>query len=98
MTGPIYCAKDCGDIRQRSFTPSVGAALRGWLKPITFGVITKDTVNFQVVEYVEKISTAGMIQPLNEQALRLIKYSGFYRPRPNQQTRCANLQGFIKII
>ena len=51
--------------------PDVGDALLEWFQPMTFGVVTKTTQNFQVVETVVETSFRGVIQPLSGRSLAM---------------------------
>lgn len=51
--------------------PDVGSALLDWFQPLVFGIVTKVTEGFQVVETVENISFMGVIQPLTARQLLL---------------------------
>lgn len=49
----------------------MGSAMDGWFHPLTFGVVTKETKGFQVVETVVTVSFRGVIQPLSARQLLL---------------------------
>ena len=45
--------------------PNVGSALVEWFQPMTFAVVTKTTIAFQVVETKATVNFKGVWQPLN---------------------------------
>ncbi len=49
--------------------PNVGDALLEWFQPMTFGVVTKVTRNFQTVETMEEINFRGVWQPQGPRAI-----------------------------
>lgn len=55
--------------------PNVSGAMQNWFQPMTFGVVTKTNVGFEVVETVDNVSFRGVIQPLSGRDL-LIKPEG----------------------
>jgi len=51
--------------------PDVGSALLDWFQPLVFGIVTKVTEGFQVVETVVDTQFMGVIQPLQARQLML---------------------------
>lgn len=51
--------------------PNVESALYSWYQPMVFSVVTKATVNFQVVETTVDMNCMGVMQPLTAQRLLL---------------------------
>jgi len=51
--------------------PNVGDALLNWFQPMTFGVVTKQVVNSQVIEDMVEVSFQGVWQPLQMRQLQL---------------------------
>lgn len=51
--------------------PNVNAALANWFQPMTFGIVVKTTVGFEVKETMTEIQTQGVIQPLSARRLYL---------------------------
>lgn len=51
--------------------PDVSGAMLDYFQPMIFGVVTKETVNFQAVETSEDINFQGVWQPLTERQLQL---------------------------
>lgn len=51
--------------------PNVNGALNGWRLPMTFGVVTKEIVNAQVVEVMTAVNFKGVIQPLSARRLEM---------------------------
>lgn len=51
--------------------PNVNDTMAGWFQPMTFGVVTKQTVNFQEVETVVDFDFQGVIQPLEPRRLQI---------------------------
>lgn len=51
--------------------PDVSGALQDWFQPMAFGIVTKRTINYQVVETVEQINFRGVIQPLKDRELSM---------------------------
>jgi hypothetical protein len=51
--------------------PFVGGAMQGWFQPITAGIVTKTTVDFETVETVAEIAFRGVRQPLSPRELML---------------------------
>jgi hypothetical protein len=56
---------------QTGTLPNVSDALMGWMQPMTFGVVTKTVVNFQVVETMTEINFQGVMQPLQAEQLMM---------------------------
>ena len=65
----IINAKD----KQLTYTglPQVGEVLPSWFQPLTFDVITKTVVNYEVAETKITISTQGVRQPMSAQQLQI---------------------------
>lgn len=57
--------------KQTGSIPDVGSALLDWFQPMVFGIVTKSTQGFQVVETVVNVNFMGVIQPLTTQRLLL---------------------------
>lgn len=51
--------------------PNVNAALTNWMQPMVFGIVTKTTSGFEVVETMHEIEFQGVIQPLTGRRLML---------------------------
>lgn len=51
--------------------PNVGGALLSWFQPMTFVIVTKTNVAFQLQETEEEISFRGVIQPLTKRRLEI---------------------------
>lgn len=51
--------------------PQVGEVLPSWFQPLTFDVITKTVVNYEVAETKITISTQGVRQPMSSQQLQI---------------------------
>ncbi len=51
--------------------PDVSGAMLNWFRPMVFGLVTKTTQNFQVVETVEQVSFQGVWQPLSARRLSM---------------------------
>lgn len=59
-------------LNQNSGTvPDMSGALLNWFQAMTFGLITKATVGFQVVETASEINFQGVWQPLSGRELML---------------------------
>lgn len=71
MAGPISNAKNRPINVQTGTVPNVGGALRNWFQPMTFTVVTKTNVAFQLVESAVEISFQGVIQPLTGRRLEI---------------------------
>lgn len=71
----IRNAKDTPLNAQQGTIPDVGGALRNWFQYSVFGVVTKTTVNFQVVETVVDTPFRGVVQPMTGRQL-MIKPEG----------------------
>lgn len=56
---------------QAGTVPDVSGALTDYFQPMTFTIVTKEVVGFEVVETPEEISFQGVIQPFNERQLLL---------------------------
>lgn len=56
--------------RQGTF-PNVNDALNDWFQPMVFGVVTKTTSGFQVVETMVEVNFKGVWQPLTDRKLML---------------------------
>lgn len=57
--------------QQNGTTPDVSGALFDWFQPMTFEVVVKETVGYQVVETTSPINFQGVIQPLTDRQLLL---------------------------
>lgn len=57
--------------KQTGSVPDVGTALLDWFQPMVFGVVTKVTEGFQVVETMVDVEFMGVIQPLQARQLLL---------------------------
>jgi hypothetical protein len=51
--------------------PQVGEVLTSWFQPLTFEVITKTVVNYEVQETRQTITTQGVRQPMSAQQLAI---------------------------
>lgn len=51
--------------------PNMSTTLLNWFQPMTFEVITKETINFQVIETATDVSFRGVWQPFTDQQLQL---------------------------
>lgn len=51
--------------------PDVGNAMQNWFQPMIFGIVSKETVGFQVIEQMQEISFKGVWQPLSARRLQL---------------------------
>ena len=69
--GIIKNAKDTPLNVQTGTIPNVGGALLNWLQPMTFGIVTKQTINFEVVETEVDVNFLGVMQPFTERQLFL---------------------------
>lgn len=59
-------------LNQNSGTlPDVSTALKNWMQPMTFGLVTKVVENFQVKETMLNISFQGVWQPFSPKQLLL---------------------------
>lgn len=56
---------------QTGSIPDVSGALKDWFQPMTFTLVEKETVGFQVVETATDITFQGVIQPLSGRRLQL---------------------------
>lgn len=56
---------------QTGTIPNMGTALLDWFQLLTFGIITKTVVAFQVDETVTDISFWGLVQPLTGRQLSM---------------------------
>lgn len=69
--GTIGNGKNTPLNQQTGTVPNVGGAMLDWFQPMTFTLIEKSTVGFQVVETTTPISFRGVIQPLEGRKLQL---------------------------
>lgn len=69
--GTIGNAKNVPLNVQTGTVPNVNGAMQDWFQPMVFGIVTKETVGFQVVETETEISFRGVIQPLTERSLAI---------------------------
>jgi hypothetical protein len=60
-----------GSIDDLSTVPDVGAALRAWFQKITLFKVTKQFIDFEVVESRIPFTTSGVIQPLSGTSLEM---------------------------
>jgi hypothetical protein len=51
--------------------PNLGDAVRGWLQPMTFGRVTKATVDHELQETVVQVQTQGFRAPLKPRDLMM---------------------------
>lgn len=51
--------------------PNMSGTLMSWSLPMTFNVVTKEVINFEVVETTTDVSFQGVWQPLSSQKLIL---------------------------
>ncbi len=59
-------------LNQNSGTlPDMSGALQNWFMPMTFGLVTKTVIDFQVVETMTPINFMGVIQPLSGRDLMM---------------------------
>lgn len=54
-----------------SGVPNMSGTLVSWLQPLTFNVVTKEVVNYEVVETTKDVSFKGVWQPLSPEKLIL---------------------------
>ncbi len=69
--GTIANGKNTPVNKQTGTIPNVGIAMLDWFQPMVFGVVTKATIGFQVVETVVDTKFLGVLQPLSSRALEL---------------------------
>lgn len=67
----IFNAKDRALNANSGTMPDMGNTLNGWMQPISFGVVTKTVVNFQVVETQNLLSFQGVWQPFSARQLSI---------------------------
>ena len=65
----ISDAKDKG--LNYSGLPQVGEVLPGWFQPLTFDIITKSLVNYELEEVIIPVKTQGVRQPMSAQQLAI---------------------------
>lgn len=63
--------KDTPLNQQQGTVPQMGSALLDWFQTMIFGIVTKTTKNFQVVEDMEQITFQGVWQPFTSRQLLL---------------------------
>lgn len=51
--------------------PDLSGAILNWFQPMTFGVVTKTVVNFQVRETKVDVTFQGVWQPMKPQSIRM---------------------------
>lgn len=51
--------------------PNVSEVLLDWFQPMTFDVVTKALVNYEVTEVLTTIQTEGVRQPMNAQSIAI---------------------------
>ena len=56
---------------QTGTVPDVSGALTDWFQPMTFSVVEKETIGFQVVETATPVSFRGVIQPFSPRELQM---------------------------
>lgn len=71
MTATIANGANSPINTQAGTVPDVSGALTDYFQPMTFTIVTKEVVGFEVVETPEEISFQGVIQPFNERQLLL---------------------------
>lgn len=69
--GPIFNANSLNLEEQSGTLPDVSGALLDWMQQITFEILTKTVVGYQVLETTEPIIFYGVWQPMGEQGLRM---------------------------
>jgi hypothetical protein len=52
--------------------PNVGGALNAWFRPMTFTLVTKEIVNYVVVETLTDVNFRGVWQALGSDDLRML--------------------------
>lgn len=52
--------------------PNMSQTLEGWFQEIVVGILTKTTVNFRTVETTQDFTTRGVLQPFDEQQLKIL--------------------------
>lgn len=65
----IINAKDKGLLY--SGLPQVGEVLPSWFQPLTFDIITKSLVDYEVQEVIVPVSTQGVRQPMTAQQIAI---------------------------
>lgn len=71
MPSPIFNASDVLLDQNTGTLPNMGDALQNWFQPMTFSVVTKVVVNFDVVETKADVAFQGVWQPLSAAQLQL---------------------------
>lgn len=71
MSIPIQNASDIPLTQNQGNLPNMGDALLSWFQAMTFTVVTKQTVNFVVVETGTDVSFQGVWQPFGPQDLAI---------------------------
>lgn len=51
--------------------PQMGGTLLGWFRPLDLVMVTKKTVNFELVESEEPLTCQGVIQPFSARELKI---------------------------
>lgn len=57
---------------QQGTVPNMGEALTDWFQMMTFGIVTKTVVGFQVIETVQDINFWGIMMPYSGRQLALL--------------------------
>lgn len=70
-SSPIFSAGSKPLSQQVGTLPQMDGALMDWLQPMTFKVVTKTTVNMQVVESFINVTMQAVRQPLSAQQLMM---------------------------
>jgi hypothetical protein len=71
MTATIANGKNKPLNAQAGTVPDVSGALTDWFQPMTFTLVTKTVVGFQLVEGAEPITFRGILQPFTPRQLML---------------------------
>lgn len=67
----IINGKDTPITNSFNTLPNVSEALPGWFQDMTFDLVTKSLVNYEVVEVLTTISTKGVRQPMSAQSISI---------------------------
>lgn len=58
-------------IGSKSRLPNMSQTIMGWFLPIEFGIVNRVIVDFEPVDTITKISTQGVVQPLQPEDIEL---------------------------
>lgn len=71
MAAPIVSAKNLPLLQTPGSLPNMSGTLTDWFQPLVFSRVTKEIIDYRVVETLTEVQAMGVRQPLSAQELQV---------------------------